>query len=249
MGIPFQVKAPHTSNIIKHKAVKNINEEEIDEDLEEDVEEKGPSPEEILENAKKEAEFIVKEAEFEAERILEEIKEQCDEYRAEIERQAMESGYEKGENEAKSQYNDLIKEAEFIREHAKSEYNEVLQSIESDAVEMILDIAKKVINTEISQNKEAILYMVKDAFGNCSNIESVTLKVSSDNYELLVKSKDELISMVEGLDDLEIKKDLSLKSGGCILETPFGTVDAGKDTKFQKIEEAFKLVLGKQVET
>jgi len=42
-----------------------------------------------------------------------------------------------------------------------------------------------------------------------------------------------------GIGQLEIVKDQALKLGALILETPYGSVDAGMDTKLKKIEEAF----------
>jgi flagellar assembly protein FliH len=48
---------------------------------------------------------------------------------------------------------------------------------------------------------------------------------------------------VEGIGELNIKKDTSLKTGGCIVETAYGTVDASLQTKFKKIESAFRNVI------
>jgi len=96
---------------------------------------------------------------------------------------------------------------------------------------------------EISTNKEVILSLIKQAFEKCSSKENVVLKVSNEDYEYVCANKDVIMGQVEGIGELDIKKDSSLKAGGCIVETPYGTIDAGMETKFKKIENAFRDVI------
>jgi flagellar assembly protein FliH len=245
VGIPFQVKAPINFDTIKkmNTAVKEENEE---------TEEKGDfhqhtedHTQELIQRAQEDADAIIKEAEFEALRLMEDAQREVEEIRLVVEEEARRKGYEEGFDEAKKQYEDLIQEAEFIRGHARAEYKEVLEGMESDAINVILDIARKVIGIEISVNREDVLYLVKKAFEKCSNKENVVLKVSPEDYEFLNGARDKLLAMIEGAGELEIKKDSSLKLGACIIDTPFGSIAAGVDTKLKKIEEAFRRVIGK----
>ena len=89
------------------------------------------------------------------------------------------------------------------------------------------------------------MYLVKQAFEKCANRENIVLKAAPEDHEFLVNNKDRLLSMVEGVGELEIKKDTSLKPGGCIVETLYGSMDAGIQIKMKKIEEAFRQVIGK----
>jgi flagellar assembly protein FliH len=201
------------------------------------------SEEDIIEKARVEAEIIIKEAKYEADRIVKEAERTAGENAKRIEEEAGMKGFEEAFTEVKKQYEDLIEEAEYIREHARVEYNDVIASIESDAVNIILDVAKKVIGTEINSNRENILYLIKQAFEKCSNKENVILKVSPEDYEFVCDNKDRLLSMIEGIGELEIKKDSSLKVYGCIVETPLGSIDASLQTKLKKIEEAFRDII------
>ncbi|GAE88960.1 FliH/SctL family protein [Acetivibrio straminisolvens] len=248
IGIPVQIKVP-----INYQNIKRVKESEIDFDscINEKSEifgkkcenEKVVNEKEILEKAEKEAEEIIKQAELEAAKILEEAREKGMQLIAEIEEDSRQRGFEKGYEEAKNQYEDLLQEAELIRENALKEYKETLQGIEKDAMNVILDISRKVIGTEISMNKDKLLEMIAQAFERCSNRESITLKVSLADYDFIVENKDRILSTVEGIGQLEIVKDQALKLGALILETPYGSVDAGMDTKLKKIEEAFFKVL------
>ncbi len=257
VGAPVQIIQPHMVKGIKPR--ENIRHTEPETEIKDDFtgidtqEEIDSSPDvdvsAIIDNAHQEAALIIKEAGYEAERLMEEAQRQAEEHRAVVEQEAWQTGYDEGYKagyaEAQGQYEDLLKEAELIRDSAKNDYASVLADIEGDAIEMILDIAKNVIGVEISFNKEDILYLVKQAFEKCSNRENILLKVSPEDFDYVSANKQRLISMVDGLGELEIKNDLSLKVGACIVETRYGSIDAGVQTKLRKIEEAFRQAMGR----
>lgn len=234
VGLPFQIKPALNFQTIRH-----IDDEDDIEDKEDDFNEIKVR-ENIIEEARTEADMIIQEAKYEALRIVEDADKSAKESYSIMTEEARVKGYEDGFNEVKKQYEDLLTEAEYIREHARIEYNDVLASIESDAVNIILDIAKKVIGNELSTNKENILFLIRQAFEKCANKENIILKVSPDDFEYICENKESLLSMVEGIGELDIKKESSLKSGGCIVETPLGSIDASLQTKLKKIEESFR---------
>ncbi|MCX7710685.1 MAG: FliH/SctL family protein [Clostridia bacterium] len=240
VGMPFQVRTPVNFHTLQHSSLVDEEEEKEESNC---IEKE--NPDEIIARAKEEAELIIKEAQMEALRLLENTEREASESKLAIEEEARRIGYEEGYHEAKRQCEDILQEAEFVREHARAEYREVLESIESDAVNVILDIAKKVIGNEISLSKENMLYLIKQAFEKCANKENVVLRVCAEDYDYIIENKEKLQSMVEGIGTLDIKKDASMKAGACLVETPYGNVDAGVQTKLKKIEEAFRSVIGK----
>lgn len=242
VGNPFQIRPPVNFHTIQHASLDE--EDGTDENQCEETNTK-ENAEDILSQAREEAELIIKEAGLEAERLMENALKESEGRSLEIEEEARNRGYEDGYNEAKKQCEDILQEAEFVREHARTEYKEVLESIESDAINVILDIAKKVIGDEISTNKESILMLIRQAFEKCSNKENVILRVSAEDYDFIEENKEKLLSLVEGIGTMDIKKDVSLKTGSCLVETSYGNVDAGVQTKLKKIEDAFRNVIGR----
>jgi len=241
MGIPFKVKSPvnfETVNRINTFAENHETSEFSNEKIMADASE-------ILSNASEEAELLIKEAHIEALKIVQTAEQEVEEHRARVEEEGRHQGFEAGVQEAKKQYEDLLNEAEMIREHAREEYAEVLARVEGDVVNVILDIAKKVIVSELETNKECILNMVRQAFEKCAGREGAVLKVSSDDYKYLSENTGRMEEMIEGFADVEVKKDSTLKAGDIIIETDFGSVNAGAGTKFKKIEEEFREVVGK----
>lgn len=234
VGVPFQVKIPHNIRQVPLTPVGGNHETDGGSVA-------MPDSEDILAAAKEEADLILREAQLEAERIIEDTKQELESLRAVIEEEARKEGYEEGIAQARKQYEDLIKEAEIIKEHAKTEYGEALAGMESNILEMILDISRKVIGLELSASKEAMLEMVKQAFEKCTKSEGITVRVSPEDAVYLEEHKEHL--HVSGISEFIIKADSSMKPGDCIIDTSFGSLDAGVETKLRKIEEAFRQAL------
>ena len=88
-----------------------------------------------------------------------------------------------------------------------------------------------------------MIYLVRQALESCSNKTNLVLKVSPADYEYITGNMDRLASLAPGSGDIEIKQDLSLEPGSCIIDSAFGSVDAGVRTRLRKIEEAFREIL------
>lgn len=241
VGVPFQVKSPLTYQ----RPVKNIG---LKLDVAQHIEEEQTKVdynaigEEIVNKAKAEADMIIKEALLEAKDIIKNASVDVENLKQQVYEEARSEGYEQGSAQAKKEYEELIREAQDIKSQAGIEYKKVLDSLEEDTVNTILDIAKKVISKEL-ECKQNILLLVKDAFEKCSKDRKAVLKLSEQDFDFVNENKDELESMLERSEEIEIKKDLSLKEGGCIIETSFGSIDASAATKIEKIENDFKDIL------
>ena len=239
VGIPLQIKPPSFYPNIKQVTLKP--EEEIEkQDGNSDYDTMSV---EIIINAKKEAELIIKEAELQADEFLEKQRAEIEQLSNQAYQQAKEEGFNAGQLQAQEQYEQLIKEAEDIKQQAGMDYSRILDSIEEDAVNTIICIAKKVISSELHTNKENILLLVKEAFQKCSKDRKAVLRLSSCDYEFVSQNLEQLDQLLERSEPFELKKDPFLKEGGCIIDTPFGSVDASADTKFEKIEQDFKFIL------
>lgn len=238
LGIPFLIKSPVTYQ----PPVLKVNKSGACSDAQDspgtsDVDFKSMG-EEIIRKAKIEADYIIKEALLEAKDILSKASAEIQELRQKALQEAEEEGYKTGITQAQEEYEDILQEARDIKEQAGMEYKQVLDSLEADAVNTVLDIARKVISKEL-QCKENILLLVKEAFEKCSKDHKAVLKLSEPDFDYVNENMDQLRSMLQRAEDIELKKDFSLKAGGCVIETPFGSIDASAETKFEKIENDF----------
>lgn len=231
-GRPYQVKTPE--NLLKYM--------KYEEDIEQSAEYQAElsSPEELLENAKQKCNMLIKEAQLEADRLIEEAKAEAERQSGSIAEEAWQRGYAEGTEAAAAQNKELLDEAERIRNSAISEYESMMNNMEQDMVNLVLDVSRKAVASELSLNKNVIIQLIRDALSNCSNKNDAVIKVSSEDADYLNEHIDDLTAEVEGADALEIKADGKLKQGDCIIETAMGNVDAGAETRLDRIEAAFR---------
>lgn len=198
------------------------------------------------EEVMKRAEAIIKKAKAEAKTIIDEAMVKIEEEREIVLEQARKNGFEEGYNQAMSQCEDIIQESGLIKKKAIEETDAFLSGIEEEVVDIIMDIARKIVEVELSINREDILYLVKNALEGCLHKDYILLKVSKEDYQYVEESKNKLLAMVQGIGEIEIKLDHTLKTGSCILETPFGAVDGSAGTRLNEIEKVFKGLIGKE---
>lgn len=245
VGMPFQIRTPLTYQpSVRINNLKFKLESEQSEEI--DIVDYKALGEEIINKSKTEADLIIQEAHLEAKEIISKAAIDMKVLKDQVVAQAQQEGYNEGIAKAKNEYEQLLDEARGIKEQAGVEYSKILGSLENDSVNTILDIAKKVISKEL-KCKDNILLLVKDAFEKCSKDRKAVLKLSEQDYDYINENKVQLISMIERSEEIEIKKDLSLKEGGCVIDTPFGSIDASADTKFDKIENDFMSILDEKM--
>ena len=214
-------------------------------DVEQTQNEQSPADEarQLVDDACAEAEKTINDANKMAEKILEDARQQAEKMRLTVLEQAREEGYRQGHEEITQKAESLLKEAEEIRERAQQEYQALLESAEKDIVDLVLDITQKVIGDEVESRPEAVHSLVVQTLHKCKGAETVIIRVSPSDYETVRQNKDAIIQQSAFSGEVSVKKDLSLKSGGCIVETPGGKVDAGFRTQLKGIEEAFNELL------
>lgn len=185
----------------------------------------------IIEEANAEAHKIKETAETEAMNIISASKENG--YK-----EGYESGYFEGKNEAQS----IIDEASEIRLFLDERRETLYKETEEQILCLIMEISKKVIGQELSQNKEALLTLINQGLQKCAFKSKLTLKISPFDYDIVKENKYRICKMVEGISDIDIVEDLSLSKGSCIIETPSGEINSSMDVQIEEIEKIFNYI-------
>jgi flagellar assembly protein FliH len=239
MGNPYKIDTK-TNNLPKEKKAENMTTKKPEDNSDNDLR----ISQDIIHKAREEAALILHETKLQAEKILSEANEKAELMYAEIKQKAKEEGYRHGEMLAQQHYNDLINEAQDFKNKCETLYQDALSSLEKELVDLILNIAAKVVGDEIKNNREAVLNLITDTIESCTNHQHVILKVSAEDYEFVFENREKIYSKVSELDELEIRKDPALAPGSCIVDTGFGLVDGSCDTRLENIREAFFGILG-----
>lgn len=118
---------------------------------------------------------------------------------------------------------------------------EVFEYIAPDILEISIDIARKIVKKEIEQDPQVVLDSILEVLKTISRDETkIIIKVNPSQVALTKENMPEIISSL-GMDiKTNVIGDDTISTGGCIVQTNNGIVDATVETQLEIIKEAFK---------
>ena len=156
----------------------------------------------------------------------------------EIEKQkAFEEGYNKGKTEASNEISKELEEKLNLLKNSIQKvdsinelFEEKILSIEKELISVALDIAKEVIQKEVSENSKEIAYNLAKAL--MEDIKDAT------KIKIKVNPKDAPYLKEQDLKNVEIIEDDAVKEGGVVILSDIGNIDAQILQRFKAIKEA-----------
>ena len=214
------------------------------EDTEDDAEAKAMSAAaRIISTAEMQANEIKNRARMDALAIQSKIEAETKAEAERLLRETEENAYNAGMSKAKSEGDMIIAEAKEILTDAKNQRQFLQESLEPDIVKLIIDISDKLIGNAKNLNPKTITYLVKQGFGTGQISGDIKVMVSPDDFEMVVKSKDELLAFTDGAANLEIVKDLSLNPLDCVIETSMGHIDCSLESQYIALKQNLTYIL------
>jgi flagellar assembly protein FliH len=194
------------------------------------------------------AQKIRQEAEDEGQRILSEAKARAAELERDIkarveqtEREAHEKGYreghEKGYVNGKVEVDRLVERLQTIISRSIEKRNEIIEGSETQIINLVLLIVKKVIKVISENQKNVVINNVVQALRKLKSRGDVVIRVNLSDLELTTEHVKDFMKMVENVKGITVLEDSSVDRGGCVIETDFGQVDARISSQLHEIEE------------
>ncbi|UFJ42126.1 flagellar assembly protein FliH [Brevibacillus humidisoli] len=244
--------------------------EQISERLQEKKEKIHPE----LEKAEEEAQAVLRDAEETAQKLLEEaaqhaeelrqqaeeeikqwwqekqqeLQELADQVREQAHMEGLAQGREVGMAAVWAEEEQRVLEAKEVLERAHVNKEQIIAEAEPFLVALSVEIARKIIGEELQQAPEKIAEMVKDVLRRSRVHGQITLCVNHKHYQWLEEHRSQFLSLLDGQAELIVLPDYSVRDDGCVIRTPFGSVDARIDTQLEEIKEAL-LSIAKGSET
>ena len=190
----------------------------------------------IKADAENYAQEILTKARAEAQEILAEAEQQ----RAKIESEAKEQGFEKGHAEGyekgADEANRLVDRMHKILEAVMQRREEILTETESQIVELVILMARKVIKILSDNQKNVIMANTLSALKKVRARGEVTLRVNLEDVKLTTAHIEEFIQHVENIKGITVLEDSTVEKGGCVVETDFGSIDARISSQLTELE-------------
>lgn len=157
------------------------------------------------------------------------------------------AGLQQGLDEAKRQMADQLKQTADICNAmvaaAEQESSRVLLEAEPKIIELVLAISRKIICDEVEERPAVVLGLVRGALERVRDQNQIIIHVSPEDYEFILQSRQLLQTVVGAELSLTLMADAVLGKGGCLIETSFGTVEAGIDTQLESIRRVLQGML------
>ncbi|MBW2338271.1 MAG: hypothetical protein JRF47_16215 [Deltaproteobacteria bacterium] len=122
---------------------------------------------------------------------------------------------------------------------------ETYQHIEKEVVELALAIAQKVICREIATDKETVLCVAKEALAKVDDPGKIKIKMSPSDLQFFSETRYQLSNLISDIDNVTFEAEESIQSGGCVIETDLGEIDARIERQLQAVEESFRNAMEK----
>jgi len=172
-------------------------------------------------------------------------KEFSDEEIEQIRQEGIEKGRQEGIEEAieknKLKFERMEENHQVILDDLSAQILELSNRIEKDAVELSMQIARKLVERTVEINPEYIVELVKEAVGQARTALIKKVRVSPEDLEFI-----ELIGMSKHLDGAgsqwEFEADPTIQSG-CVVETSAGEIDFQLDKAWERIKDNVVKVL------
>lgn len=114
----------------------------------------------------------------------------------------------------------------------------VMQETEEDLLNLSVMIARKIILQEISIDRRILVNIVKEAVSNVSDEDEVVVRLNPADYEIVADNK-QFSPSVNEKRRMTLKADEGIPSGGCLVDTSMGAIDARVDAQIGEIFRRF----------
>jgi flagellar assembly protein FliH len=109
---------------------------------------------------------------------------------------------------------------------------------EAHLVRLAYAIASKIAMDEIRERPDLVAGIVRRAIEEGQADERIVVRVSAEDKAFIEASRERLGRDADAAKRVKLEEDASVASGGCVIETNFGSIDATIEQRVQKLWQA-----------
>jgi flagellar assembly protein FliH len=153
-------------------------------------------------------------------------------------REGWNEGFQAGHAEATMALNDALNAAHRLTERIESYLEALPDRAGDEAAAVALEVAARIVRAEIAVRPERVLDVVRAAIRRATDRERLLIHVNPADLQICRDGAPELMTQMGGIMRIDVVDDPRIATGGCILETPTGDVDATLAGQLARIHEA-----------
>jgi len=201
----------------------------------------------VLEVAEAQASRLMERARARAVELVEEVERRASERLEAARREAEEAGYQeglrRGREEGLQQAQAVVDRLERLAEQLVRLREDLLRLHEEDVVKLALAVAEKVIGRVKEEDHELAVRTVRHLLNQVSGAREIRIRVHPDDLPQVEAHQETWKRLFEGTRTLAIVGDDRIAPGDALVETEFGAIDSGIESRFREVGEALMEVL------
>lgn len=188
-----------------------------------------------LDQKKEQCETLLTEAQEKIAKEKEQWEDEKKQLIAEANKLGYKEGFSTGKEESLNHYAELLSKANGIVDAASEDYHARIESSEDIILSLAIHSAEKIIQMKLEEKPEIFLHIVKAAIKEIKEQSTISIYLHPDNYQFVINQKDELSRLLDSDSKLSIYVKDGLKINYCLIEHPFGQIDASIDTQLKQL--------------
>ncbi len=157
--------------------------------------------------------------------------------REEGKQEGLKEGLARGREEGLETAREPAKLLEKAMRRVTEERETLLAKAERDVLDLAIAVATRIVRREVEVDRDLVTRVIGDALRRASPLEEVVVRVNPTDYAR-IKSVPGLETSLGEIRHLVLVEDRRVTTGGCLIETTSGAIDARVETQLEEIERA-----------
>ena len=189
----------------------------------------------VVEQAREEAERILADANAQAQSVLNQAYQDAKNLREEARVQGYADGNASMQKELQEMRTKLETEYSARSRALEQDYTEKRNNMETDLVDVILDVFNKVFHIQFDNKKHILMHLINDAILNIEGDRKFRIKVADSNVLFLENHREDILERVGHGIELEFIADSTMDGNDCLIETDSGVFDCSLGTQLENL--------------
>ncbi|WP_170848122.1 flagellar assembly protein FliH [Lentibacillus halodurans] len=192
---------------------------------------------EELQQIKKEKRSLLSQTNAEIETLKADWETKKQQYIEQAKQEGYAEGFEQGKADGLQQYKQLIADANEVVRAATKDYHSTIEQSDEIILDLAIHTAEKIIQQQLDEHPDMFMHLVQSAIRGIKDKSEIAIYLHPVNYDLVIRQKDELTHFDDRNVQVTIYANDELKEGSCLIEHPFGQIDASIDVQLQELRE------------
>ena len=146
------------------------------------------------------------------------------------------AGVKQAQNQMLSQVEEVTEQLRIFMESLSLQTDKFVEYREREILELIIKIARKVIDVEVTLSPEIILNTLKNSLNFLNEKEEIKIVVNPNYWTVVSENLKKLSLTINLPENIEVISNENIGAGGCRIDFKAGSIDADLETQFAEIK-------------